>query len=226
MLKDAWYDGGAGDFRHMADVRVKSEHQAKRKLLAHVFAQKTIANLEPVVADTVSTLIAQVDRHIDTDKKINMRRFMNHFAIDLFGKLFYSRHLGCLERGDDIVTAEMPGGRTYAAAFIQSLLDATAINTALGMGAALLSVTRCLLAWHPYKKAGTDFENIIRHNTQCRLRDHTTQDDILSKLLRDNRGRDFDLPFGQILAECSFCHDERRNGDHDCYRAHEKMRLV
>lgn len=141
MLKDAWYDGRAGDFSHMADVRVKSEHQAKRKLLAHIFAQNTIANLEPVVADTVFTLIAQVDRHIDTDKKINMRRFMNHFAIDLFGKLLYSRHLVCLERGDGIVTAETPGGSTYTAPFIQLLLNATVINTALGMEPALLSVT-------------------------------------------------------------------------------------
>jgi cytochrome P450 len=56
FLKDAWYDGGAGEFRHMADARVKSEHQAKRRLLAHVFAQKTIANLEPVISDTVSTI--------------------------------------------------------------------------------------------------------------------------------------------------------------------------
>lgn len=203
MLKDAWYDGGAGDFRHMADVRVKAEHQAKRKLLAHVFAQKTIANLEPVVADTVSTLMAQVDRHIGAGKTINMRRFMNYFTIDLFGKLLYSRHLGCLERGDDIVTAETPGGETYTAPFIQSLLDATVINTALGMEAGLLPVTRFLLAWHPYKKAGADFENIIRHNTQCRLRDHTAQDDIFSKLLRDNKGHHLDLPFGEILAECS-----------------------
>lgn len=129
MLKDIWYDGGAGDFRHMADVRVKAEHQAKRKLLAHVFAQKIIANLEPVVAGTVSTLMAQVDRHIGAGKTINTRRFMNYFAIDLFGKLLYSRHLGCLERGDDDVTAETPGGRTYTAPFIRSLLDATVINT-------------------------------------------------------------------------------------------------
>jgi benzoate 4-monooxygenase len=49
----------------MADVRVKTDHQSKRKMLAHVFAQKTIANLEPVIADTVAALVAQVDKHAE-----------------------------------------------------------------------------------------------------------------------------------------------------------------
>jgi hypothetical protein len=35
FLKDAWYDGGAGEHRNMADTREKAEHQAKRKMLAH-----------------------------------------------------------------------------------------------------------------------------------------------------------------------------------------------
>ncbi|KAK1455759.1 hypothetical protein CMEL01_04519 [Colletotrichum melonis] len=25
-LKDAWYDGGAGEFRHMSDERIKTKH--------------------------------------------------------------------------------------------------------------------------------------------------------------------------------------------------------
>lgn len=49
----------------MADVRVKADHQSKRKMLAHVFAQKTIANLEPVMADTVAVLVAQIDKYAE-----------------------------------------------------------------------------------------------------------------------------------------------------------------
>jgi cytochrome P450 len=48
----------------MADARVKAEHQKKRKMLAHVFAQKTIANLEPVISDTIAVLVAQIDKNI------------------------------------------------------------------------------------------------------------------------------------------------------------------
>ena len=132
MLKDAWYDGGAGEHRHMADVRVKSEHQAKRKALAHVFAQKTIANLEPTMVDTVSMLLSQIDQHISNKQPINMRRYMNHFTVDLFAEILFGRSLGCLQRGDDVVDAETPSGKVYKVPFIQSLLDATVINTVLG----------------------------------------------------------------------------------------------
>lgn len=95
FLKDAWYDGGAGEYRHMADARVKAEHQAKRKMLAHVFAQKTIANLEPVISDTIAVLVARVEEHIKEEKTINMRRYLNCFTIDVFSRLLYSESLGC-----------------------------------------------------------------------------------------------------------------------------------
>ncbi len=93
FLKDAWYDGGAGEHRNMADARVKAEHQAKRKMLAHLFAQKTIANLEPVMAETTAVLIAQVDKHISSGTDINMRRYLNYFTIDLFSELLYGMYL-------------------------------------------------------------------------------------------------------------------------------------
>lgn len=73
FLKDAWYDGGAGELRHMADARVKAEHQAKRKLLAHLFAQKTISSLEPVISDTVATLLSQIDVALTSKSPIKMR---------------------------------------------------------------------------------------------------------------------------------------------------------
>ena len=203
MLKDAWYDGGAGQYRHMADVRVKADHQAKRKMLAHVFAQKTIANLEPVIIDTVSILGAQLDKHIADGKSINMRLYMNYFTVDLFAELLYGRSLGCLQRGNDIVDAETPEGKMYKVPFIQSLLDATVLNTVLGMEARLLPLTRKLLAWHPFKKAGADFENIVYHNTKQRLQDPAAGDDIFSKLLKDSKGADLNLAAGDILAECS-----------------------
>jgi cytochrome P450 len=203
MLKDAWYDGGAGEYRHMADARVKAEHQAKRKMLAHVFAQKTIANLEPVISDTVGVLITQIDKCATEGRSINMRRYLNYFTVDVFSRLLYSDSLGCLERGNDIVDAETPEGKVYKTPFIKSLHDATVINTILGMEAPLLPLTTRLFAWHPYKRAGADYENIIYHNTAKRLRNNDAEDDISSKLLTNNKGEPVGLPLGAILAEAS-----------------------
>lgn len=203
FLKDAWYDGGAGEFRHMADSRIKSEHQAKRKKLAHVFAQKTIASLEPLISDTVATLMTQIDRHAETKQPINMRRYLNYFTIDVFSRLLHGESQGCLERGDDIVNAETIDGQVYQVPFIKSLHDATIINTVLGMEAYLLPLTRKLFARHPYKKAGADYDNIIYHNTIRRLRNADKDDDIFCKLLVNNKGESTDIPFGELLAECS-----------------------
>lgn len=205
LLKDAWYDGGAGEFRHMADARVKAEHQAKRKLLAHVFAQKTIANLEPVISDTVSTLITQVEHASETGSAINMRRYLNYFTIDVFSRLLFGKSLGCMERGDDLVDAQTREGKIYKVPFIKSLHDATHINTILGMEAPLLPITLKVFSTHPYKKAGADYENIIYHNAVERLQatDLDDDSDIFAKLLINNKGEPVGLALGDILAESS-----------------------
>lgn len=204
FLKDAWYDGGAGEFRHMADARDKSEHQAKRKLLAHVFAQKTISGLEPVIADTVGTMVARLDRFADAGESVNMRRYLNYFTIDVFSRLLTSKSLTCLERGSDMVDASSPGGPTYRVPFIKSLHDATHINTILGFEAPLLPFTKWLFAKHPYSKSGQDYDNVIYHLCVGRLADTTLDgDDIVSRLLKNNKGEPVGLPLGALLAESS-----------------------
>jgi cytochrome P450 len=203
FLKDAWYDGGAGEYRHMADSRIKSEHQAKRKMFAHVFAQKTIANLEPVVTGKAALLVSQIDKKASAGEMVNLRRYLNYFTIDLISELLYGESLGCLNRGNDIVNAETKEGKVYQVPFIKSLHDATIINTVLGFEAPLLPWTKKLFAWHPYKKAGADFDNIIYHNTMKRFRNEDSGNDFFQKLLTNSRGEKLDLAVGEILAECS-----------------------
>lgn len=205
LISISWnrYDGGAGEHRHMADARIKAEHQTKRKMLAHLFAQKTIAGLEPVINDTTAVLATQIDNHIASGIRMNMRRYLNYYTIDLFSELLYGHTLGCLERGDDMVDAETPEGTIYKVPFIKSLHDATIINTILGMEAPLLPLTKKIFSWHPYKKSGADYDNIIYHNTKHRYRDPESEDDIFSKLLKNNKGEDLNIPEGEVLAKCS-----------------------
>lgn len=67
----------------------------------------------------------------------------------MFAELLYGHSLGCLERGDDMVDAQIPEGKVYKVLFIKVLRDATVINTILGMEPGLLSLTRKLFAYHP-----------------------------------------------------------------------------
>ena len=204
FLKDAWYDGGAGEHRNMGDTRVKAEHQAKRKTFAHVFAQKTIANLEPVVTEKAAVLVREIDGKAESGEPINIRRYLNYFTIDLITELLYGESLGCLERGNDLVDAETREGKIYKTGLIQSLHRSMSINTALGMEAPLLPYTKKLLSWHPHRKAGADFENIVYHNTMKRLRDQDADagDDFFQKLIVNSRGEKLELSMGEILAEC------------------------
>ena len=207
FLKDAWYDGGAGEHRNMGDTRVKAEHQAKRKMFAHVFAQKTIAGLEPVVIKKIVVLLGEIDRKAEAGETINIRRYLNYFTIDLITELLFGKSLGCLERGNDIVDAEMRDGKIYQTELIRSLHRAMSINTVLGFEAPLLPYTKKLFAWHPYRKAGTDFENIVYHNVMKRMQDLESgnggdgEDDFFQKLIINSRGEKLDLSMGEILAE-------------------------
>ena len=189
----------------MADARDKAEHQAKRKLLAHVFAQKTIANLEPVISDTIGTVVTQLDRFAAEGEPINMRRYLNYFTIDVFSRLLTSKSLGCLERGNDIVSASTPSGQTYQVPFVKSLHDATHINTILGFEAPLLPVSKWIFSRHPYSRAGKNYENVVYHLCAKRLSDMSLDSDadIFSKLLRNNKDEPIDLPLGSLLAESS-----------------------
>jgi cytochrome P450 len=134
---------------------------------------------------------------------MNMRRYLNYYTIDLFSELLYGHTFGCLERGNDLVDAETPEGKVYKVPFIKSLHDATIINTILGMEAPLLPLTKKIFSRRPYKKSGADYDNIIYHNTNQRYRDPDAEDDIFSKLLKNNKGEDLNITEGEVLAECS-----------------------
>ncbi|KAK0638420.1 Benzoate 4-monooxygenase [Lasiodiplodia hormozganensis] len=203
FLKDGWYDGGAGEFRNISDARDKAQHQERRKMLAHVFAQKTIVQLEPIVAETVATLAKQVDMHAVEGRDINIRRYLNYFTIDFFSRLVWGWTQGCLERGNDVVCAETTDGKLYTVDFIKALHDATIINTLLSFEAPLLKVTKKLAAYHPYTKSGDDWGNMIYHNTKKRLQEGDAGDDIFSKLLTNSKGESNNLPLGAILSECA-----------------------
>ncbi|KAJ4196901.1 hypothetical protein NW759_016388 [Fusarium solani] len=173
-------------------------------MLAHAFAAKTVVGLEPILVGTLSTFMKQMDKRAAAGTQVNMRLMLNYFTIDLFGNLLYGHKLGCLERENDLLDAEFPrDGRIYKVPIIQSLLDATVVNTVLAFAPKLLPITKPLLNYHPYKKKGTDWENIVYHNTKERMANPAPGDDLFKKLLQDSKGQELNLPLGGIIAECS-----------------------
>jgi benzoate 4-monooxygenase len=173
-------------------------------LLAHVFAYTTVVELEPFVVSTTEELLEKMTRFATDNKPFNLRRYINYFTIDLFSRLVFSRSQGCIERGDDLLIAESPEGQTYQAHFMKSLHNSARINTVLGFEPKLLHITRPFFGWwHPWKKAGKDYNNIIYHMVMQRARESFGKNDIFSRFIKNNKGEKLNLAQGEILSEAS-----------------------
>lgn len=203
MMKEGFYDAAAGPHRNLADARDKHEHQAKRKMLAHAFAHKTIVGLEPLLRQSLQTLIDAVESHVESGEMMNMRDYFNYFTIDLLGLILYSTHFDCVARGSDIVDAVNKEGLVYKTPFIKSLHNVQRLNIPLGFESDFLGLTKILFQTHSFVEDGANFDNIILHHTKERFAKGTSQDDLFTRLLQDSKGNNLNLPMGEIVAECS-----------------------
>ncbi|KAL4875192.1 cytochrome P450 [Aspergillus karnatakaensis] len=203
--KDKFYDAGAGPHRSMADTRSKEEHQRKRKTLAHVFALKTIIGLEPVVRKGFEDLVQQMDNYAQRDEKMNLRRFVNYFAIDFMGLVVFGESLGCVQRGNDVVDAKSADGKVYKVPYVKTLHNIHMHTVLTGAEPALLPLANPLLSWHPGVKSGKDWGNVINNLYQRRLAlpDAESKNDIFSKFLRNGKGEEMNLEPGEIIVECA-----------------------
>ncbi|OJJ01270.1 hypothetical protein ASPVEDRAFT_150115 [Aspergillus versicolor CBS 583.65] len=205
FAKDEFYDAGSGPHRSMADTRNKEEHQRKRKMLAHAFAQKTIVGLEGLVRTGVVDLVAQFDNYAASGTEMNIRRFLNFFAIDFMGLVLYGESLGCVRRGDDLVDALTPAGDVYRVPFVKTLHNIHMHTVITGAEPALLPLTSPLLSWHPGVRSGKDWGNVMNNLYQKRLAvpDPESQPDVFSKFLRNSKGEEMNLDPAEIMVECA-----------------------
>ncbi|KAJ3529343.1 hypothetical protein NM208_g9801 [Fusarium decemcellulare] len=148
--------------------------------------------------------MAKLDSHAKDGQPANMRRLLNYFTIDLFGLLLYSCRLGCIDRGDDMLDAERPDGSLYKVPFIDSLLQVTVVNTLLAFAPSIVPYVKPVVNQHPWKQAGTNWENIVFHNTKKRLNNVDLQEpDLFDCLLTNSRGEKLNPSMGELVAECS-----------------------
>ncbi|OAA57013.1 Cytochrome P450 [Niveomyces insectorum RCEF 264] len=229
FLKDVWYDGGAGASRTMADTRDKAEHQAKRKRMAHLFAYKTLADMEPVIADRVQALLRATDARArakalagrgDSERAppFNVRRFVNYFTIDVITYILFGTPARCLERGNDTVPAKNPAtGRVYTAPLIDALHDSMRVAVPIGyVPPSIMWLARLAARLHPMFRSGERFADIVYHHvteTHAAIRtlpdpgDHAAtafeEGGFLRQIMYDKRGQATGLPLSELLAECS-----------------------
>ncbi|KAK7417710.1 hypothetical protein QQX98_004366 [Neonectria punicea] len=213
FLKDVWYDGGAGAARSMADTRSKTEHQSKRKRMAHLFSAKNLATMEPVVVDRVTALLIATSHAATKSETMNVRRFVNYFTIDVITYLLFGKSTRCLEKGNDMVPAKSKSCQVYRAPLIDSLHAGMRVSVPIGYAPGVMSVSRALVPYHPLSKQGRQFEDIVYYHVQESYENVAKPDQLVNadfgdggffrQLTFDKRGARVDISFNELLAECS-----------------------
>ena len=204
LLKSDFYDSGAGEHRHLGDVVDNSEHGRMRKVFSHAFAHKVILSMEDIVAGNAELLARRLDQYADAGRKINIRRYVNYYTLDVISELMFGRAFGCIPLGSDVVDAQRPNGSTYRVPFLQSLHGAVMMNVVLGTESSILWLTGWLAQFLPFSKSGADYFNIVRHQMRTRLFDEETpKNDIFQKLITNKNGELLGLQEGEVLAQCN-----------------------
>ncbi|KAL4866190.1 hypothetical protein BDV12DRAFT_187600 [Aspergillus spectabilis] len=188
--KDEFYYAGAGPHRSMADTRSKEEHQRKRKMLAHAFAQKTIVGLEPLIRTGLTDLVNQMCSYAQSQQPMNIRRFLNYFAIDFMGLVLFGESLGCVQRGDDIVDARSVQGKIYQVPYVKTLHNIHMHTVITGADPAFLPLANSLLSWHPGVQSGKNWGDFINNFYPKRLSIPDPEEEM-------------NLDPGEIMVECA-----------------------
>lgn len=182
--------------------------------MAHLFSQKTISEMEPVIIDRVTALLKATDHASQTSEAFNVRRYVNYFTIDVITYVLFGAPVKCLESGNDMVSARDPKtNKVYRAPLIDSLHDSMRVAVPIGYSPDTMPLTRALVKLHPTYISGENFSNIVYHHVTeshdmiQKLEDPGSaafdQGGFLRQIMYDKQGRSTELPMAELLAECS-----------------------
>lgn len=202
FLKDAWYDGGAGDYRNLADARDKKLHQGKRRKMAHIFAPKSVQALEEPILERVLVLAQQISSAAKSEKAVNLRLSLNYFTIDVIMAVLFGQYTQCLERDSDVVTAQRADGSLYQSDWIAPLNAGQQVAVPMGYEPHLIPVLRKIFKYHPTVRLSQRFDDIVRYFVQLRMDagfEESAPDFLFQIIHKDINTMDM----GEILAEFS-----------------------
>ena len=221
-FKGDMYSVPAGPYASILDVVHKGEHARKRRLLSHAFATRNLEQWEFKVTDKTQKLVRQFDRickeAATPHATIDYRWWMNLFTIEAIADIALSHQLGCLDRGNDLVTIPAPNRGEKTFGYIDSLHAQKRATSMLVWSTAWFSLLRTVLGSSPgffqsQWSKGECFDEMVRHFVRQRIRryhDGEELDDLVACLLVDKEGKMRDIETGEIDAEvsvlCKFPH--------------------
>lgn len=219
-IKGDMYSVSAGPYASILDIVDKGGHSRKRRYMSHAFATRNLEGWEFKVADKTQRLMRQFDRICDQGvgstgpgRSLDFRKWSNLFTLDAIADIALSYQLGCLDRGDDLVTVTKAGA-DKTVRYIECLHAGRRATSTLVWSTGWFRVLRAVLSRVPGHfrsqwSKGADFDDMVEYLTSERVRryeDGERLDDILQFILEDKEGRPRGLDLGEIEAEVSvFC---------------------
>jgi benzoate 4-monooxygenase len=94
LMKAPFYDTLAASHRSMFDTTDRVEHGLKRKYVSHMFAPRSVTELEDVIDQTTQNLCDVFDRYAKNQEWLNMRHWVSMYAFDIIGQMGFAADLG------------------------------------------------------------------------------------------------------------------------------------
>ncbi|KAJ7778576.1 cytochrome P450 monooxygenase [Mycena maculata] len=126
-LKSTFYDAFVSIERGLFNTRDRKQHARKRKIVSHIFSQKSVVEFEPHIRLYVGMLLRQWDRLYDGASKglkgddgdggwvgrggrlwLDCLPWVNYLAFDIIGDLAFGAPFGMIEAARDV--APVPAG--------------------------------------------------------------------------------------------------------------------
>ncbi|ROW01955.1 hypothetical protein VMCG_05598 [Cytospora schulzeri] len=115
FLKSNFYDAFVSIQRGLFNTRNRAEHTRKRKIVAHTFSVKHVAEFEPYMHGNLETFVRQWDSLISKNAgnpagaysststaHVDCLNWFNYLAFDIIGDLAFGAPFGMLQRGEDL----------------------------------------------------------------------------------------------------------------------------
>ncbi|KAJ7512874.1 cytochrome P450 monooxygenase [Mycena galericulata] len=127
-LKSTFYDAFVSIERGLFNTRDRKQHARKRKIVSHIFSQKSVVEFEPSIRLYVGMLLDQWDRLYDGAAKglsgtdgdggwvgrggrlwLDCLPWVNYLAFDIIGDLAFGAPFGMIEAARDVAPVPAPG---------------------------------------------------------------------------------------------------------------------
>ncbi|KAG6849324.1 hypothetical protein H0H93_009416 [Arthromyces matolae] len=175
-LKSNFYDAFVSIRRGVFNTRDRAEHARKRKIVSHIFSQKSVVEFEPHIRGHVTALIGQWDRLYDLALKggkgpegegwegrngrlyLDCLPWVNYLAFDIVGDLAFGAPFGMIELAKDV--AKVPKNQSEAQAMstygkdlaAEEVAEVPAVKILNGRGEYSMALGVLPPWWRPFAK--------------------------------------------------------------------------